>query len=93
MRTDNRWIDPMPPGGLAERVYCGLRARFGAWPSDFLAIIAKLYRNQIPQRFEVLAARLERERPWELHDVRGCSITFVRADGSRSSTYYLPGDE
>lgn len=56
----------MPARGLAERVYCTLRARYGEWSPDFLRIVERAYRGRIPPRFLVLVSRLERSRPWEL---------------------------
>ena len=64
-RSQERWFDPMPPRGLCEATYCGIRARFGYWPADFLAHVQRSYRGQIPPRFLALAAKLERDRPWE----------------------------
>lgn len=96
-RTEDRWIDPMPPHGMAERLYAGIKARFGYWPADFLHVVKVAYRNRIPDRFTELARRLELERPWEreLEELAlgGMTITIERADGSRSSTYYPKGEE
>lgn len=87
----------MPPRGMAERLYASMRARFGFWSSDFLHVVKVAYHGRIPPRFEELARRLERDRPWEteLEELAcgGMTITLERADGSRSSTYYPKGEE
>lgn len=91
-RRPERWIDPIPPRGYTERVYCTLRARMGKWPADFLGIVERAYRGKIPPRFLALVAKLERERPWlaeleelerELEATRGLppTITVVDRDG------------
>lgn len=77
-----RWEDPCPRGGLVEHVACTIKARFGAWPADFLGIVDRAYRGRVPQRFEDKVAELARTRPWELPDPPpGIVFVFVDADG------------
>lgn len=58
-------FDPCPRGGLAEHIFCGLRARYGAWPKDFLDLVDKYYGGRIPARLQDVAARMQRDRFWE----------------------------
>lgn len=58
-------FDPVPRGGLTEHVYCGLKARYGFWPKEFLALCEKYYDGRIPPRFEQVAERMARDRDWE----------------------------
>ena len=84
-RRPERWVDPMPPRGLCERVYTELRARTGAWSPDFLRIVQVAYRGIIPPRFLAIVARLERERPWEIPVAEPTglppTIHYVHPDG------------
>lgn len=64
MRRDAADV-PIPVNGLKERVWCGLRARYGYWCPDARACFARYFGGRTPARLEQVVARLEALRPWE----------------------------
>lgn len=72
-RESRETREALPAGGLAETVYCGLHARTGSWPPDFLEIVRRVWNGQIPRRFHARSAaiRAELERACALEEAEG----------------------
>lgn len=60
-----RYFPPIERNGLVARLAAGMRARFGIWPKDFLVLVQREYRGQIPDHVLRLSEQLARLRPWE----------------------------